>query len=71
MDGVKTIITLLGDLAIFLWLFLRPQGALAAENIFLRKQLATFQERKARPHRPDIPFRIVLVLISRLFNWRD
>jgi putative transposase len=71
MDGVKTIITLLGDLVIFLWLFLRPQGSLAAENLFLRKQLAMFQERKAKPHRPDTPIRIVLVLLSRLFNWRD
>ena len=71
MDGVKTIITLLGDLATFLWLFLRPHGTLAAENLFLRKQLAMFQEHKAKPHRPDTPIRIVLVLLSRLFNWRD
>jgi hypothetical protein len=42
MDGVKTIIKLLGDLATFLGLVLRPQGALAAENLFLRKQLAMF-----------------------------
>ncbi|MEN8108966.1 MAG: helix-turn-helix domain-containing protein [Pseudomonadota bacterium] len=71
MDGVKTIITLLGDLVTFLWLFLRPQGSLAAENLFLRKQLAMLQERKAKPHRPDMPVRIALVLLSRLFNWRD
>jgi len=37
MDGIKSIITLLGDLATFLWLHLRSQGALAAENLFLRK----------------------------------
>jgi transposase InsO family protein len=71
MNDVKTIITLLGDLATFLWLFLRPQGALAAENLFLRKQLAMFQERKLKAHRPDTPTRIALVLLSRLFNWRD
>jgi len=71
MDGVKTIITLLDDLATFLWLTLRPQGALATENLFLRKQLAMFQERKAKPHRPDTPIRITLVLLARLFNWRD
>ena len=71
MEGVKTIITLLGDLAAFFWLTLRPQSTLAAENLFLRKQLAMFQERKAKPRRPDAPIRIALVLLSRLFNWRD
>ena len=71
MEGVETIITLLGDLATFFWLTLRPQSALAAENLFLRKQLAMFQERKAKPRRPDTPIRIALVLLSRLFNWRD
>ena len=30
-----------------------------------------FQERKVKPHRPDTPIRIALVLLSRLFNWRD
>jgi putative transposase len=71
MEGVKTIITLFGDLATFLWLFLRPQSTLAAENLFLRKQLAMFQERKVKPRRPNTPARIVLVLLSKLFNWRD
>jgi putative transposase len=71
MEGVKTIITLLGDLGVFFWLTLRPQSTLAAENLFLRKQLAMFQERKAKPRRPDTPIRIALVLLSRLFNWRD
>ena len=71
MEGVKTIITLLVDLATFLWLTLSPPNTLAAENLFLRKQLAMFQERKAKPRRPDTPIRIALVLLSRLFNWRD
>ena len=71
MNGVKMIISLLGDLATFLWLFLRPQHTLAAENLFLRKQLAMYQERKAKPHRPDTPIRITPVLLSRLFNWHD
>jgi hypothetical protein len=71
MDGVKTIIKLLGNLARFLWLSLRPQCALAAENLFLRKQLAMFQERKAKPSRLNTQIRIALVLLSRLFRWRD
>ena len=40
MDGVRTISKLLYDLATFIWLMLRPHGALVAENLFLRKQLA-------------------------------
>ncbi|MEN8132827.1 MAG: helix-turn-helix domain-containing protein, partial [Pseudomonadota bacterium] len=71
MEGVKKIITLLGDLATFLWLALLPQGTLAAENLFLRKQLAMFQEHKAKPRQTDTAARIALVLLSRLFNWRD
>jgi hypothetical protein len=71
MDGAKIIIKLLGDLARFLWLSLRPQCSLAAENLFLHKQLALFKERNAKPRRPDTPIRIALVLLSRLFHWRD
>jgi transposase InsO family protein len=71
MHGVQTIIKLLSDLATFIWLILRPHGALAAENLFLRKPLAMFQERKLKPRRPDTPFRVALVLVSRLFDGRD
>jgi|GEM_PF-3531880 len=71
MEGAKTIITLLGDLATFFWLTLRPRSTFAAENLFLRKQLVMHQERKAKPRPPDTPIRIMLVLLSRIFNWRD
>jgi hypothetical protein len=68
MDGARTIIELLSDLATFIWLSLRPNGAIGAENLFLRIQLAMYQERKLKPVRPDTPIRIALVLLSRLFN---
>jgi putative transposase len=71
MDGVRTIIKLLRDLATFLWLLLRPPASLAAENFFLREQLAMYQERKLKPRRPNAPVRFALVLLSGLFNWRD
>lgn len=71
MDGVRTIFKLLGDLATFIWLILRPHGALAAENLFLRKRLAMYRERKLKPIRPNTPIRIALVLLFGLFNWRD
>jgi hypothetical protein len=32
------------------------RSALAAENLFLRKQLALFEERKVKPHRADDAF---------------
>ena len=71
MDGVRTLIKLLRDLAWFIWLALRPQGALAVENLFLRKQLAMYQERNLKPRRPDTPLRVALLLLSRLFDWRN
>ena len=71
MDGVRTIIKLLGNLVTFTWLSLRPRDALAAENLFLRKQLAMYQERKLKPRRPDTSFRVAHVLLSRLFDWRQ
>jgi hypothetical protein len=44
---------------------------LAAENLFLRKQLALFQERKVKPRRADDSTRLVMVMLGRLFCWRD
>src|ERR1700686_3754821 len=46
------------------------RSQLAAENLFLRKQLALYQERRVRPRRPDPATRVVLVLLSRLLDWR-
>ncbi|MBI3392089.1 MAG: transposase [Nitrospirae bacterium] len=50
---------------------MRPRASLAAENLFLRKQLALFRERKVRPRRADGATRLGLVLLSRLFDWKD
>src|ERR1700716_564896 len=44
-------------------------SALAAENLFLRKQLAFYQERKIRPRLSNAA-RFSLLLWSRLFDWR-
>src|SRR5258705_12034 len=41
-----------------------------AENLFLRKQLALFQERKVKPHRANDATRWLMAAVSRLFNWR-
>jgi hypothetical protein len=38
---------------------------------FPRKQLAMFQERKARPRRTTASFRLAMVALARFFDWRD
>ncbi len=55
----------------FLLLETRSSADLKAENIFLRKQLALFLEREAKPRRASNATRLSLVLLSQLFAWRD
>jgi hypothetical protein len=43
---------------------------LAAETLFLSKQLALYVERQVRPRRADDATRITLVILSRLIDWR-
>jgi len=61
---------LFADLLRFLVLSLRPESSLAAENLFLRKQLAFYQERRIKPQRTSHPTRLTLLWLSRWFNWR-
>ncbi len=67
----RTFRQVLVDLGRFVFLFSRPCVALAAENLFLRKQLALFQERKLRPRRADDATRWMMATLSRMFPWRD
>jgi hypothetical protein len=60
----------LADLCQLVFLFTRPCVALAAENLFLRKQLALFQERKVRPRRADDSTRWMMATLSQMFQWR-
>jgi hypothetical protein len=50
------------DFIRFLGSLLQPRSALAAENLFLRKQLALYQERQVRPRRATDATRLVMVL---------
>src|ERR1700732_4835616 len=50
---------------------LRSRSSLVAENLFLRKQLAFYQERNTRSRRLTDSARICLVLLSRWFDWRS
>ena len=65
-----TLLALLLDATRLLVLCLRPAPVLAAENLFLRKQLAQYQERQVKPRRANDATRIVLVWLSRFFDWR-
>jgi len=58
------------DTGRFLFLCLRPSPALAAENLFLRKQLALYQERHIKPQRAPDATRLSLVWLARWFDWR-
>jgi putative transposase len=61
------LLTLIVDALRYLGLCLHPSPALAAENLFLRKQLALYQERNVKPRRATNATRIALVWLGR---WR-
>ena len=65
------LLTLVCDAGRFLLLCLRPSPALAAENLFLRKQLALYQERQIKPRRATNATRLALVWLARWFDWRQ
>jgi putative transposase len=54
----------------FLWLAVSSRAELSAEVLFLRKQLAFYQEHRVPPRKLTDAARFSLVLWSRLFNWR-
>jgi putative transposase len=67
----RTAALVLLDLGRFVALMARSRSALSAENLFLRKQLALFQERKVKPRRSRDSTRWTMAALSQLFNWRD
>jgi hypothetical protein len=70
MQFALPLLTLVCDAGRFLLLCLRPSSALAAEILFLRKQLALYQERHVKPRRATNAMRIALVWLSSWFDWR-
>lgn len=66
-----SLFTLLWDAGRFLFCCLRPSPALAADNLFLRKQLALYQERHVTPRRATNATRLALVWLGRWFDWRQ
>ena len=65
---IHTACAVVGDLLRLLALMFQSRTRLAAENLFLRNQLACYLERNVRPHRTDNASRIMLVMLSRWWS---
>jgi putative transposase len=68
---VTTLIMLIVDTVRYFGICLHPSPTLAAENLFLRKQLALYQEQDVKPKRATNATRFALVWLSRWFDWRQ
>jgi putative transposase len=68
---IQTIFGVFLDALTFMRLCFRPTATIAAENLFLRKQLGLFMERKIRPRRATDAIRFTLARLSHLFDWRN
>jgi hypothetical protein len=69
--SLATLSSVARDLIHLLVLVSRSRRALAAENLFLRKQFALFQDRKVKPHLAHDSTRLIMVILGRMFSWRD
>src|SRR6201997_5276992 len=67
---LSILITTAGQGIQFLWLAVSSRAELSAEVLFLRKQLAFYQEHQVQPRKLTAAARFSLALWSQLFNWR-
>ena len=58
------------DALAFVSIGFRSRSRLAAENLFLRKQLALYAERRVKSRRATDAARITLVVLARLIDWK-
>jgi putative transposase len=65
-----TLLKLLVDALRYVGFCLRSPATLAAENLFLRKQLALYRERNIKPRRATPATRIALIWLARWCDWR-
>jgi len=68
---VSVFCNLILDLGRLVRTAVRSRAALSAEILFLRKQLAFYQEHEVKPRRLTDSARAALLALYRLFNWRD
>ena len=66
---VRTLSLVVVDLVRLAFLAAHSHRALAAENLFLGKPLALFQERNVKPRRADDSARWTMATLSRRFPW--
>src|ERR1700680_3225903 len=73
--SLGSFVRLAGDLTLqgfhFLGAIIRSRSAVSAEILFLRKQLAFYQEHQIRPRRLTDSARFSLVFWSWLFDWKE
>ena len=70
VHSFRTISSVVVDLVRLAFLAAYSRRALAAENLFLRKQLALYQERKVKPRRANDSTRWMMATLSRMFPCR-
>jgi len=68
---ICTLLMLLGDAGRYLMCRWRAPAVLAAENLFLRKQLALYRERGIKPRCATPATRLALIWFARWFDWRQ
>jgi putative transposase len=66
----QTLFQVARDLVALIASAMRSRAKLAAENLFLRKQLALYLERQVKPRRADDATRITLAPLSPFVDWR-
>ena len=70
-EFIRCVVRISVDVLTLFCLSLRSSAALAAENLFLRKQLALYVERRKKRRRPTDSVRFTLAQLARFFKWRD
>jgi hypothetical protein len=70
-EFLRSVFGVLVDALTFFCLILRSSSALAAENLFLRKQLGLYIERKKKPRRATDSIRFALAQLARFFERRS
>jgi putative transposase len=70
LGSVRVLVALANDALLFFQSTLRSRTSLVAENLFLRKQLAFYQEHQIKPRRLADAARFSLIFWSRFFEWK-
>ena len=68
---VRSVLAVFADVLTFSCLYFRSRAAVSAENLFLRRQLGLYAERKAKPRQATDANRFTLARLSRFFDWRN